>query len=160
MRKEATEGDILRNAAFASLDGRALTPEAKKLVAEINSRVVACVSLEESKPGRVKTNRKKLKAATEAFVADLLTAQSGKLPRRWVYRAMTARGFTGAVGYRVFKPLMEALRALGLIECQSAFKFDPVSASNFDPFERRVLTVALVSSELAGIAETRRARVV
>ena len=44
-------------------------------------------------------------------------------------------------------------------ECQSAFKFDPVSASNFDPFERRVLTVAVVSSELAGIAETRRARV-
>jgi hypothetical protein len=44
--------------------------------------------------------------------------------------------------------------------CQSALKFDPVSASNFDPFERRVLTVALVSSELAGIAETRRARVV
>jgi Family of unknown function (DUF5681) len=43
--------------------------------------------------------------------------------------------------------------------CQSAFKFDPISASNFDPFERRVLTVALVSSELAGIAETRRARV-
>jgi hypothetical protein len=27
------------------------------------------------------------------------------------------------------------------------------------PFERRVLTVALVSSELAGIAETKRARV-
>jgi Ku70/Ku80 beta-barrel domain len=43
--------------------------------------------------------------------------------------------------------------------CQSAFKFDPLSASNFDPFERRVLTVALVSSELAGIAETRRVRV-
>jgi hypothetical protein len=44
--------------------------------------------------------------------------------------------------------------------CQSAFKFDPVSASNFDPFERRVLTVALASSELAGVAETRRARAV
>ena len=43
--------------------------------------------------------------------------------------------------------------------CQSAFKFDPVSASNFDPFERRVLTVALAWSELAGVAETRRARV-
>jgi transposase len=43
--------------------------------------------------------------------------------------------------------------------CQSAFKFDPVSASNFDPFERRVLTVALASSELAGVAETWRARV-
>jgi hypothetical protein len=34
----------------------------------------------------------------------------------------------------------------------------PVSASNFDPFERRVLAVALGSSELAGIAETWRAR--
>ena len=43
-------------------------------------------------------------------------------------------------------------------KCQSAFKFDPASASNFDPFERRVLTVALGSSELAGVAETRRAR--
>ena len=45
-----------------------------------------------------------------------------------------------------------------LAACQSAFKFDPVSASNFDPFERRVLAVALASSELAGVAETRRAR--
>ena len=44
--------------------------------------------------------------------------------------------------------------------CQSAFKFDPLSASNFDPFERRGLAVALASSELAGIAETWRARVV
>jgi hypothetical protein len=43
--------------------------------------------------------------------------------------------------------------------CQSAFKFDPVSASNFDPFERRGLAVALASSELAGVAETWRARV-
>jgi DNA repair exonuclease SbcCD ATPase subunit len=43
--------------------------------------------------------------------------------------------------------------------CQSARKFDPSSASNFDPFERRCLTVALGSSELAGVAETRRARV-
>src|SRR5260221_7586411 len=42
--------------------------------------------------------------------------------------------------------------------CQSAFKFDPASASNFDPFERRGLAVALASSKLAGIAETWRAR--
>jgi hypothetical protein len=35
----------------------------------------------------------------------------------------------------------------------------PSSASNFDPFVRRGLTVALGSLELAGIAETRRARV-
>lgn len=52
-----------------------------------------------------------------------------------------------------------ALTALLESACQSAPKFDPVSASNFDPFERRVLTVALASSELAGVAETWRARV-
>jgi hypothetical protein len=34
--------------------------------------------------------------------------------------------------------------------CQSAFKFDPASASNFDPFGRRVLSVALAPSELVG----------
>jgi hypothetical protein len=46
------------------------------------------------------------------------------------------------------------------IRCQSAFKFDPGSASNFDPLERRVRAVALAPSELAGVAETARARVV
>ena len=43
--------------------------------------------------------------------------------------------------------------------CQSAFKFDPVSASNFDPLERRVLAVALAPSELVGVVETGRVRV-
>ena len=43
--------------------------------------------------------------------------------------------------------------------CQSARKFDPSSAPNFDPFERRGFGIALGSSELVGIAETSRARV-
>ena len=46
------------------------------------------------------------------------------------------------------------------VACQSASKSDPRSASNFDPFERRVLAVAVAPSELAGVAETARARVV
>ena len=46
----------------------------------------------------------------------------------------------------------------GAALCQTASKFDPVSASNFDP--RRVLTVAVAPSELVGVAETARARVV
>ena len=44
--------------------------------------------------------------------------------------------------------------------CQSASKFDPRSASNFDPLERRVRAVALAPSELVGVAETARVRVV
>ncbi|MHC2400798.1 hypothetical protein ACVMGC_005342 [Bradyrhizobium barranii subsp. barranii] len=45
-------------------------------------------------------------------------------------------------------------------ECQSAFDWDPLSASKRDPFDRRALLVALGSSELVGVAETARARVV
>jgi hypothetical protein len=37
---------------------------------------------------------------------------------------------------------------------------DPLSASKRDPFGRRVLLVALAPSELVGVAETARARVV
>ena len=44
--------------------------------------------------------------------------------------------------------------------CQSALEWDPLSASKRDPFDRRVLLVALASSELVGVAETARARVV
>ena len=45
-------------------------------------------------------------------------------------------------------------------ECQSALDWDPLSASKRDPFERRLRPVALAASELAGVAETVRARVV
>jgi hypothetical protein len=55
---------------------------------------------------------------------------------------------------------MTAETTIGLQRCQSAFKFDPRSASNFDPFGRRVRAVALAPSELVGVAETARARVV
>src|SRR5580704_19373245 len=55
--------------------------------------------------------------------------------------------------------IVVATREIDLrVDCQSAFKFDPRSASNFDPFVRRVLAVALAPSELAGVAETARAR--
>ena len=49
---------------------------------------------------------------------------------------------------------------IGYIDCQSASNIDPVSASNFDPFKRWVLVVVVPPSELAGVSETGRARVV
>ena len=52
------------------------------------------------------------------------------------------------------------LFGFGTKGCQSAFKFDPRSAFKFDPLERRVWAVALAPSELVGVAETARARVV
>ena len=49
--------------------------------------------------------------------------------------------------------------ARAINDCQSASKFDPRSASNFDPLVRRVLAAALAPSKLVGVAETARARV-
>src|SRR5467141_4025101 len=49
---------------------------------------------------------------------------------------------------------------VAVVDCQSALDWDPLSASKRDPFERRVRPVALAPSELAGVAETVRARVV
>jgi hypothetical protein len=59
---------------------------------------------------------------------------------------------------RIAEPLDADAAGQATFYCQSAFKFDPVSASNFDPFGRRVLAVALAPSELVGVAETVRAR--
>jgi len=58
-----------------------------------------------------------------------------------------------------------AIRAREILDsrgnpCQSALEWDPLSASKRDPFDRRVLMVALAASELAGVVETARARVV
>ena len=58
-----------------------------------------------------------------------------------------------------YRNTMAATFGARLSCCQSAPKIDPVSASNFDPLVRRGLIVALGSSELVGVAETRRARV-
>ena len=54
----------------------------------------------------------------------------------------------------------EFAETLKRYRCQSALDWDPLSASRRDPFERRVRPVALAPSELAGVAETVRARVV
>ncbi len=56
--------------------------------------------------------------------------------------------------------LQRLLRVDSIGRCQSALDWDPLSASKRDPFERRVRPVALAASELAGVAETLRARVV
>ena len=62
--------------------------------------------------------------------------------RDWICLALAGAGFT----------------VRGTYDCQSALDWDPLSASKRDAFERRVLAVALAPSELAGVAETARAR--
>ena len=84
------------------------------------------------------------------FVSERLAPLSVAGYQRMVARAGEAAGF----------PFLISSHVLRHSCCQSASKFDPRSASNFDPLERRVRAVALAPSELVGVAETARARVV
>ena len=94
-----SQPNALRNATFATLSGHAVTKEAKRVLADVCARVVA----DQLEHEATNCNPRKLRSAVDAFLADLLIAQSGDEPREWVYRAMSPRGFTGAlVSYRVF----------------------------------------------------------
>lgn len=109
-----------------------------------------------------------LGAVTATTPVEALLASTGWRELFLVLAALTA--VCALVVYLVVPDAPSVQRAVGqemapglravFTDCQSAFKFAPLSASNFDPFERRVRTVALAPSELVGVAETARARVV
>lgn len=95
-----------------------------------------------SEGGRISFSLRNLQKWQQAFYLLLPLISSGQI---------------SAIGRRHGRGLAAPVPAASFA-CQSAFKFDPVSASNFDPFGRRVLAVALAPSELVGVAETVRAR--
>jgi hypothetical protein len=107
---EASNGAEWRDATFASLEGQACTEAAQSLTEAVYEQVLHQLARAEA-AGAAKTNRKKLKLTTGAFVADLLTAQG-----KWLYRSLKKDGFTGPVGARSFLPLQQAMRELGLVE--------------------------------------------
>ncbi len=177
----------LQAATYASLRAHATSEQAKVLVAKLSSMVEERTIQIGLRKKKRKDTAGKLEYATGAFLADLLRPLDADEPKGWVYRSLRKASFNGAaVPWRTFEQLREGLESLAFLDhvpghkvskdryadrtqyasrfratpaCQSAFKFDPGSASNFDPFKRRVLTVALASSELAEVAETWRARV-
>jgi hypothetical protein len=110
---ETSKAHELREATFASLEGHACTEASHALTEAVNEQILHHLARAEA-DGATKTNRKKLKPAIAAFLADLLSA-SGK----WVYRSLKRDGFTGAVGARAFIHLQLALRELGLVEHQA-----------------------------------------
>ena len=94
----------------------------------------------------------------EDFIAVMIPAMEA------AYSNTLSPAVTGSIGYGAIDGGYDFLhgpeyKAGVFAGCQSAFKFDPRSASNFDPLERRVRAVAFAPSELVGVAETARARV-
>jgi hypothetical protein len=75
-------------------------------------------------------------------------------------RSAVQRPQHGAGSLSAFRRALQGSQVVPMRStCQTASKFDPRSASNFDPLWRRALAVALAPSELVGVAETARARV-
>lgn len=109
---DTSKADELRDATFASLEGRACTEASHALTEAVNEQVLHQLASAEA-GGAAKTNRRKLKVAIGAFLADLMSAHG-----KWVYRSLKKDGFTGVVGARAFIPLQLALRELGLVEHQ------------------------------------------
>jgi len=107
---EKSKADELRDATFASLEGHSCTEASQALTEAVNEQVLQQLAHAEAN-GAAKTNRKKLKLAIAALLADLLTANG-----KWVYRSLKKDHFTGAVGARAFIPLQHAMRELGLVE--------------------------------------------
>jgi hypothetical protein len=114
-RGDVSKADELRDATFASLEGHAITEASQALTEAVNEQVLHHLARAEAS-GAAKTNRKKLKVALAAFLADLLSANG-----KWVYRSLKRDGFTGGpVGGNSFIPLQEAFRELGLVEHRPA----------------------------------------
>jgi hypothetical protein len=85
--------------------------------------------------------------------------RNARIDYRWFQGSAEAARAYAAELLALTPDLILASGTHGAIACQSALDRDPRSASNRDPLERRVLAVALAPSELAGVAETARARV-
>jgi hypothetical protein len=110
-----SKADELRDATFASLEGRAITEASHALVGVVFEQVLHYLARAEAN-GAAKTNRRKLKLAVAAFLLDLLSANC-----KWVYRSLKRDGFTGGpVSANSFVALQEAFRELGLVEHRPA----------------------------------------
>ncbi|MDI2078215.1 Wadjet anti-phage system protein JetA family protein, partial [Bradyrhizobium sp. Mp27] len=67
-------------------------------------------------------------------------------------RIRTTVHYMDVMGEGSAERIVRLIEQLSKIGCQSAFDWDPLSASKRDPFDRRALLVALGSSELVGVA--------
>jgi hypothetical protein len=123
MMDGSIQGDVamptpeeLRAAKLATLDAIPSSPEAEALVDTLVERVLAY----RAKQGiRIPTATalQSIRRAVAAFVADFLLNTKADHEPALIYRSMNANSFTDcAVNYRVFKDVVEALTAQGLLE--------------------------------------------
>src|SRR5262249_4751372 len=138
INKKRSLGEQLRDARYATLDCRAVSDNANKLVDRLTDEITKW----EIRYGRRRRGRRsgagKLRAAVTGLLGDLqLARKSGGKANGWVYRSMQAQGFTGKrVSYRTFASLVDALKDLDLVEHRPAVNF---WVSGFDSRKQSVV---------------------
>jgi hypothetical protein len=107
----------LPTAKYAALTSRAVTGRAKDLVSDLVRELSEAELRWQGRAHRRSPRAKqRLQAAVEAFVGDLLLAQTDDAPQGWVYRPTRPQSFTGqAIGYREFTSTRKGLERLGLV---------------------------------------------
>lgn len=108
----------LPTAKYAALTGRAVSDRAKNLVTDLVRELSEQGLRWEGRAYRRSSRAKqRLQAAVEAFVADLLLAQTDDAAQGWVYRPTRPQGFTGQeIGYRDFTSARKGLEILGMVK--------------------------------------------
>ena len=97
------------DAAFLGLDYEPVTVKAKALCEDVAEKIEAS---ERRVYKRRNKKRQEFLKAVGRMVGDLIVCR-----RRWLYRSIDIRGFTGkVVSFRTFRAIFEALRGLALIE--------------------------------------------
>ena len=110
--------DPLKNAAYATLNNRSVTDEAKRLVDQLAS-LVGDYERTARDGGYLRgpAGEKKLWDALEGFLGDLLLSAADEKTQGWTFRRRRRDDFTRErVSFRTFDPLREALCALGLLK--------------------------------------------
>ncbi len=115
LKKRAREFD---RAIYADFTWRAQSEQASALIGSIFNAVTdyeVSAGTRTNKRGKTAAD---LRLTVEAFTADLIKAQAiSESTHRYVYREMRPKAFTGEdVGHRVFIALVDAMKALGLVE--------------------------------------------
>ena len=134
-----------------TLEGRAVSPEAKALVLYVSDEIVlASLSPSQKRPTSVPAIRQ----ATEGTLAGLLLALCLPYGDGWLRRSMSNESFTKeAVGIRQFRKVKDALQGAGLAEIIDGYAdFSERSGKNADT-RIRLSEAGLQLAERHGIAQ-------
>jgi hypothetical protein len=118
--EEAVEWEMYA-AALMALHRQPMTEEATSLSTEVADRILDWERSQKKRANERRGTLGKFRNAVGRVVADLVSVTEER-PRRWLYRPLAREEFTDEpVSYRDFDAILDAMRALALIEVKPGY---------------------------------------